>query len=145
MVGSRYDSPVVDLVVRFMLPFIHLFAAYVIMHGHYSPGGGFQGGAVLAATILLMRFVLGWERSEPMMPRKATIIWGGAGVLIFAGVGVACVASGGNFLDYGSLPISAVPPNYLRSYAILVVEIGVALGVTGILVSIFDDLTRGEA
>ncbi len=140
---SRYDSPIVDLVVRALVPFIQLFALYVIMHGHYSPGGGFQGGAIWAASVLLMRLTLGGEASRRRFSQTQATAAGAVGVLIYAGVGLASLVAGGMYLDYGSLPLPGEPAQ-LRSYGILAVEIGVALAVAGILVSIFDDLIGKE-
>ncbi len=37
-----------------VLPLIFLFGAYVIMNGHLSAGGGFQGGAVVASGVMLL-------------------------------------------------------------------------------------------
>ena len=37
------DSLIIRVASRFMVPFIQLFGLYVVAHGHYSPGGGFQG------------------------------------------------------------------------------------------------------
>jgi len=39
-----------------LFPFILLFGFYVIFNGHISPGGGFQGGAILATGILITNF-----------------------------------------------------------------------------------------
>ena len=39
-----YHNTIVDGVARLLVPFIQLFALYVISHGHYGPGGGFQAG-----------------------------------------------------------------------------------------------------
>lgn len=139
---SRYDSPIVDLVARAMVPFIQLFALYVILHGHYSPGGGFQGGAIWAASVLLMRLTLGEASRRRFSQAQATAV-GAVGVLIYAGVGLASLVAGGMYLDYSYLPLP-VKPALLRSYGILAVEIGVALAVAGILVSIFDDLIGKE-
>ena len=52
---KQFYSPIVLLGARLLSPYIFIFGMYVIFHGHYSPGGGFQGGALLAASILLMR------------------------------------------------------------------------------------------
>ena len=38
-----YDF-IIKTTSRLLIPFIQLFALYVIAHGHHSPGGGFQGG-----------------------------------------------------------------------------------------------------
>ena len=40
---------------QILLPLIAIFAAYIIMNGHISAGGGFQGGAVIACAVLLTR------------------------------------------------------------------------------------------
>ena len=37
------DNLIIRVSARMMVPFIQLFGLYVIVHGHYSPGGGFQG------------------------------------------------------------------------------------------------------
>ena len=39
---------------RFLFPLILLFGAYIFIHGHLTPGGGFQGGAVIASAFLLV-------------------------------------------------------------------------------------------
>ena len=44
---------IVETVSRVMIPFIQLFALYVIIHGASGPGGGFQGGVIFAASIIL--------------------------------------------------------------------------------------------
>ncbi|MDO9229670.1 MAG: MnhB domain-containing protein, partial [Syntrophales bacterium] len=61
----RYKSNLIILMVsRVVSPFIMLFALYVIFHGHYSPGGGFQGGTIMAASLLLMRLAAGREIAQ---------------------------------------------------------------------------------
>src|SRR5665811_1264814 len=100
----RYESVIVDLAVRILVPFIQIFALYVVTHGHYSPGGGFQGGAILAASILLLRLSLGQEHAARRFPTKVMLPLGGLGVLIYALNGVLVMPLGGNFLDYGLLP-----------------------------------------
>jgi len=140
--GGPTHNVITDVVTRAMIPMIQLFALYVVFHGHYSPGGGFQGGALLAASILLGRMVLGYERSQYLLPSWLGTPIGLAGIAVFAGVGFVALPLGGNLLDYGFLPLG-LPRDMLRNWGILLVEIGVALAVTGTLVSIFDDLTVG--
>ena len=73
---ERIDSVWVphDLIVkttcRLIVPFIQIFALYVIAHGHHSPGGGFQGGVILGAALILFAISFtcdplsgGWESS----------------------------------------------------------------------------------
>ncbi len=135
------ESIIMDTVVRIMVPFIQIFAFYVIFHGHYSPGGGFQGGALLAASVLLQRVVLGRQRSQLGFPTRWGIPLGAFGILLYAGTGLWAMLGGGNYLQYDHLPLG-MSPDMLRNSGILLVEIGVAFAVMGTLVSIYDDLVR---
>ncbi|MBI2918872.1 MAG: sodium:proton antiporter [Chloroflexi bacterium] len=136
----RYQGVVVELVSRAVVPAIQVFALYIITHGHYSPGGGFQGGALLAASILLLRFTQGRKESYRRFPPGAGFALAALGLLIFLLVGLASVARGGSFLDYAYLPWPWASPETLRYYGILVVEAGIALTVWGTLVVVFDQV-----
>ena len=48
------ENIIIRTLCRFLIPFIQLFGLYVIAHGHGSPGGGFQGGCILAASFILI-------------------------------------------------------------------------------------------
>ena len=135
-----YESDdIVMLVSRTLSPFIMLFALYVIFHGHYSPGGGFQGGTMLAAAVILIRLAAGGDIAQLQFPRGLGMPLGAVGVLIYLGTGVAAMIGGGSFLDYAHLPLPGAVAA-LRSLGILVIEVGVGLAVVGILVSIYDDI-----
>ena len=143
MRGSLQNT-VVEGVSSFLVPFIQIFALYVITHGHYGPGGGFQGGVILAASMMLLRLSLGEEdehrRFSPTLARVVAAI----GMLIYAVTGLLPLVWGGNFLDYGYLPIAGLSPAELRYHGILIVETGVGLVVWGTLVILFDHLLGRE-
>lgn len=121
-----------------------VFGLYVIFHGHYSPGGGFQGGALLAAAFLLIRVATGKQISRLQLKEFATTPLAVIGVVIYFATGLAAMITGGYFLDYGQLPIPGMEPYYLRYTGILIIEVGVGLAVTAILIMIFDNMVRGE-
>lgn len=137
------DNPITYLISTFVAPFIMLFALYIIFHGHYSPGGGFQGGTLLAAAVLLIRLACGHQLGQLQFPEKLGTPLGALGVLIYFSTGLAAMFWGGRFLNYDFLPLaqSAV---HRRSLGILLVEIGVGVAVMAILVAIFDDLLGEE-
>ena len=56
---TEQQSIIVKTVCRLLAPFIQLFGLYVIMHGHSSPGGGFQGGVILASSFILLAIAYG--------------------------------------------------------------------------------------
>lgn len=140
---TEFESPIVVLGGRLLSPYIMLIGLYVIFHGHYSPGGGFQGGALLAASILLMRLSGGRVTDLLQIKEKVTIPMASIGVLIYFGTGFIAILAGGFFLDYELLPFG-MDPAYLRNTGILIIEIGIGVAVMAILIMIFDNMVRGE-
>ncbi len=132
-------SSIVRVICRLVAPFAQIFGLYVIMHGHSSPGGGFQGGVILASSFILLAFGDGIEEVRRRFPLQAITVMTSGGVLLYAGIGLACLALGANFLDYSVLPVSEP-----RSVGMLGIEIGVGVTVTAAMVSIFHDLLSFE-
>jgi multicomponent Na+:H+ antiporter subunit B len=137
-------SLIIEISVRLMIPFIQLFGLYVIAHGHYSPGGGFQGGVVLGASFILIAIAFDQKTSMRYFPVHANAVTGAVGVLIYVGTAVLCALVGGLFLDYSALDvIFPLGPIEWRSMGIFLVEVGVGLAVMSIMLSLFWDLASG--
>lgn len=141
---KKVASPIVLLGARFLSPYIMLFGLYVIFHGHYSPGGGFQGGTLLAASLLLVRISSGRRISRIQFHDYLTMPVAVIGVIIYFGVGLAAIFAGGYFLDYEQLPLPGLSGPDLRYWGILIIEVGIGLTVMAVLVSIFDNMLKGE-
>jgi multicomponent Na+:H+ antiporter subunit B len=141
---NQFESPIVLLGARLLSPYIMVFGWYVIFHGHYSPGGGFQGGALLAASILLIRVAGGKRIARLQIQEFATTPLAVLGVVIYFATGLTAMAMGGYFLDYSELPIPGLEPAWIRYYGILIIEVGIGLAVMAILIMIYDNLVRGE-
>lgn len=138
------QSPIILLGTRFLSPYIMLFGLYVIFHGHYSPGGGFQGGTLLASSLLLIRIAGGKEIAAIQFKEYLTTPMAVVGVLIYFGVGLISVIAGGYFLDYEQLPIPGLEAADLRYWGILIIELGIGLTVMAVLVSLYDNMVIGE-
>jgi multicomponent Na+:H+ antiporter subunit B len=140
MIREQHPSIIVQTVSSILVPFIQVFALYVIVHGHYGAGGGFQGGVLLAVSIILQRFYLGREQSHRKFPPVLAPVFSATGMLIFGLAGLLPLLTGGSFLDYEYLVIPWVHGAELRSLGILIVEIGIGLAVFGTMTFIFDVL-----
>lgn len=136
-----FGSDVLDATARMLTPFIVLFATYVVVHGHTSPGGGFQGGAIFAAALILVRLVRG-AAPGLLLSSRVTLAIASGGVFVFFGTGVVSLFYGRNFLDYSALPFP-YEGGHLREIGSLTIEVGVFIAVTAILVLIFQVLTTG--
>lgn len=138
---APYDL-IIKTVCRLLIPFIQLFALYVIAHGHHSPGGGFQGGVILGASFILLAVSYDLRTAKERLREKLGGILCAVGVLIYAGTGALCLLLGLNFLDYSALAsILHVDPITARSHGILIVEIGVGLAVMATMIWIYDNIS----
>lgn len=122
------------VVGRLLIPFIILFGLYVQFHGDFGPGGGFQAGAIIAAAVILYALLEGEQRALQVIPRKFLLWLALSGALLYSGVGVFGMLLGGNFLDYNVLSSNPVAGQHL---GILLIELGVGITVTGVLLSIY--------
>ncbi|WP_029896777.1 hydrogen gas-evolving membrane-bound hydrogenase subunit E [Desulfohalovibrio reitneri] len=136
--GWSPQDIVVETVGRLFIPPIQLFGLYVLAHGHYSPGGGFQGGVIFAASYILLAVSHDLRTLVDHVSERLTHLIAAVGVLVFAGVGLVCMAWGANFLDYGGLAgFLNMQLASGHSLGILLVETGVGLTVTTALLLIF--------
>ena len=149
---ERIDSVWIpyDLVIRttcrVVIPFIQVFALYVIAHGHHSPGGGFQGGVILGASFVLFALGFNLRSAVRQMGEKIIAFLCALGVLIYAGTGILCIFFKANFLDYSALAaLLGTDPVMARSHGILIVEIGVGIAVMAVMIVLYYNLaSAGE-
>jgi len=126
-------------VTAFLVPFIQIFALYVIAHGTSSAGGGFQGGVILATSFLMLAIIYGAAEVRRRFSEKVRTFFTAAGLSIFLGVGLAAVLFGGEFLAYGAIPLP-LDHAAINHSMIELVEAGIGLGVMGAITSIALDL-----
>ena len=137
---DKQDLPPASLIVRrgsgFLFPLILLFGGYIFLHGHLTPGGGFQGGSVIASAFLLMFLGnTGYHlRQKPLAMTESL-----AGIT-FVIIGLIGLGIGGyflnNFLPKGSefaLFSAGVIPIL---YAAIGLKVGAEL--TGIVANMFE-------
>jgi multicomponent Na+:H+ antiporter subunit B len=125
---------VLRVVAKLLIPFMLLFALYVQFHGDFGPGGGFQAGVIGAAAIVFYALIFGLPAAKQLVPEWIVETMVAAGVLLYAGVGVAGILLGGNYLDYFVLDHD---PVHGQHRGIFWVEAGVAITVSGVMLKIF--------
>lgn len=97
----RRASEILTTGARYLVPVIVMFGAYIFLNGHLSPGGGFQGGAVVASAVLLIFLAHpGYALTHGLL-RVIESLSGAVYVLI----GILGLFLAGGFLDSRFLPI----------------------------------------
>ncbi len=89
---------IVRTAARLLYPFAFIYGAYIVLHGHLTPGGGFQGGAVIATGFALMLAAHGPGELSGIFKRAALNICEVAGLLIFVLAGFGGLTHGRAFL-----------------------------------------------
>jgi multicomponent Na+:H+ antiporter subunit B len=134
------EQPVLRQVTKILIPFVIVFGLYVITHGDYGPGGGFQGGVIVAAAYILLALVYGVARARRVIPRSATDTLAAVGVLFYGGVGLVGLFGGGTFLDYDFL--LGADPASAQALGMFLVELGVGLTVASVMVTVFTEMVE---
>ncbi|MFP4168579.1 MAG: Na(+)/H(+) antiporter subunit B [Desulfonatronovibrionaceae bacterium] len=134
-----------DLIIktlsRLLIPFTQIFALYVVAHGDFSPGGGFQGGVIFGASLILMAISFDLRFALRRISEKVLGLLCALGVVIYSGIGMACMFLGGNFLDYSRLAaVLPVEEPYIRALGMLGVEIGVGFTVMAVMVILYTNI-----
>ncbi len=128
------EHAVLRVVTKLLMPFILLFALYVQFHGELGPGGGFQAGVIFAVGFVLYALIFGVKSARRVAPAWVLRTALGAGVLLYAGVGVIGLLLGSTFLDYNVL---SHDPVHGQELGIQLIEGGVGLTVAAAMITIF--------
>ena len=127
-------SRIVQIGGKILFPLIVLLGAYVFIHGHLTPGGGFQGGVIIATGYLLL--LISYRRFS-VSHNSLTIIEAIAGT-VFAGIGVVGLVLGKDFLE-NFLGVGTL--NSLFSGGIIgIIYVAVGFKVASELVGILDTM-----
>ena len=111
-------SEIVETATELLLPMVILFGIYVFLNGHLSPGGGFQGGAIIASGTMFLLLAL----PESHISRLMIAIIESMSGFSYVVIGVLGMIMAGGFLDnrimglgtYGSLfSAGAIPLIYI--------------------------------
>ncbi|MEW5801972.1 MAG: MnhB domain-containing protein [bacterium] len=136
----EYDAGVViQLVTRMMCPFIMMFGIYLITHGHLTPGGGFQGGVVIASAYILFALVFGKTEARAGASGFTLKCLASTGIYLYIGAGLAGIFLGYHFLANkaaGIFPCGMLG-ELLSAGTLFWIDIGVGLAVASIFTDLF--------
>jgi multicomponent Na+:H+ antiporter subunit B len=135
----RDGSEILKTGARLLLPLILLFGVYIFTHGHLTPGGGFQGGVIIASALLLMVLSdVNLKISYALLSLSESVSG-----FAYTALGIAGFFLAAGFLDNRFLPIGVLG-SFLSAGAIPVIYsfIGIKVGceLTGIFTTLQEDV-----
>ncbi len=132
----QHASLIVRVGAHLLYPLIVLLGAYVFVHGHLTPGGGFQGGAIIATGVLLMFMSY---RSFETSHKALTYVESLAGI-VFVMAGFSGLIWGQSFLQ-NVLPLGE-PGRLISAGIIPIIYIAVGFKVGAELTGLLDNLLK---
>lgn len=125
-------SIVATTAIRAVTPFVALFGLYITFYGTKAAGGGFQGGVIIGAAVILLAFGFGIERARDWLNRSAVTAITIGGITAIALLGLGSQVFGGQFLEYEAIPLPSA-----TFYGVKLVELGICATVAGIAILFF--------
>lgn len=142
---KRTPSYVVRYVAQRAVPFIQIYALYVLGHGEDGPGGGFQGGVIFAASFVLLGLAHGWDVGRAAAPERVTDPLIASGCIVYAGIGLACLLMGGAFLQYEAFVGPGADEHakhHAHHFGLMGIELGVMITVAASMLTLYFEMAR---
>jgi len=95
--GVKGMTVIVKTIASWVKVLIFLFGINIVLFGHLTPGGGFAGGVILAASYVLLMLAFGREFAEKNLSLPLASRLDCLGALMFAVVAILGLAFGGSF------------------------------------------------
>jgi multicomponent Na+:H+ antiporter subunit A len=135
-------STILDTSVDVVFHAALLFSVFLLFAGHNAPGGGFVGGLVCGAALVL-RFVRGGAAEVRSLVRIAPAVVLGVGLLLAGASGLAGFALGGEIFESGKLDVEVPLLGHVKATSALPFDIGVYLVVVGLALDLLRSLGSG--
>ena len=136
------DDAILRGVAALSIPIILLLGCAVVVEGHLSPGGGFSGGAILSAGLILCANAYDFDRVHRVFSERTFVVSSSGALLAYAVMKGWSFFSGANHINSG-IPTGRVG-NILSGGLILPLNICVGLVVAGTLYSFYALFSEGE-
>jgi multicomponent Na+:H+ antiporter subunit B len=132
-------TDILDVVSRKLAPYMFLFGFYLVSYGDVSPGGGFQGGVVIASGVILLAMAKGADSAAALFPERHLALSEAITLALILAVGLGGVLLGAGFL--ADFVFDGVPTTVLRTPFIFILNVligvKVAAGVSLICLHLF--------
>ena len=143
--GDRYFEPKNDVILQgtaFVLcPIIFIFGIYIILNGHLSPGGGFSGGAILGAGMILYVSAFGFQKTQRFFNEHIYKVAKITALCMYGIIGSYFYITGANGIE-NHIPLGQ-PGHILSGGIILPIDICVGLEVACTMYAFYALFRRG--
>ena len=135
-------DPILKAAATLLTPFILIFGIYIVLNGHLSPGGGFSGGAIIGAGLILAANAFGFEQTGRFFTRKTYSVVSLFALLFYSAAKSYSFYTGANHIE--SIIPKGTPGAILSSGLILPLNICVGMVVACTMYGFYSLFKKGE-
>lgn len=140
--STKSQDTIQNTTVRMLVPFIMLFGIYVVLNGHISPGGGFSGGAIMGAGLIVAGSVFGQNKIGNIVTPKVTTRITAVCLLAYAAMKSYSFFTGANHVGW-EIP-KGIPGAIISSGFILPLNVCVGLIVACTMYTFYSLFSQGD-
>ncbi|MHA6625793.1 MnhB domain-containing protein [Pseudonocardia sichuanensis] len=140
--GDRQRTLLLEMTTRALFPTVLVFSVYLLLVGHYGPGGGFAAGLV-AGLAFVLRYIAGGsdDLGATVRLRPPVLIGSGLGVALLSAL--APVAFGAPVLATAKVAVDVPLLGHLETQTSVVLDVGVYLLIIGVVLDLLRSLGAG--
>ncbi|POR00670.1 hypothetical protein AU468_09475 [Alkalispirochaeta sphaeroplastigenens] len=138
-------TELLDVISRKLAPFVMVFGLYLVAYAHRSPGGGFQGGVVIASAVILLALGRDIYDVERLFPLRVLHFVEVFAFLLFLAVALGGALFWAGIFSYppaGGQEQLGLPPRLILSALNALIGVKVGSGVTLLALTLFEDDRR---
>ena len=135
------NDKILSFAARILCPVIFVFGIYIILNGHISPGGGFSGGAILGAGMILYVNAFGFKKTARWFNENVYKVAKITALCMYGLIGSYFYITGANGIE-NHIPLG-IPGHILSSGIILPINIAVGIEVACTMYAFFALFRRG--
>ncbi|MDP8978673.1 MAG: hypothetical protein M3N17_08920 [Actinomycetota bacterium] len=137
------SSLILDTCTRAAFHTMWVFSLFMLFSGHNAPGGGFVGGLIAGAALVLRYAGHGTAHVRRVLPVAPELLLG-TGIVFAAGTGATAWLAGGQFLQSGLAKLHLPVLGEVKVPSVLAFDVGVYLVVVGLVLALLETLGRRE-
>ena len=136
-----YEDKILQTVAKVLVPPIFIFGIYVVLAGHLGPGGGFSGGAIIGAGLILFSNAFGYEKTNKFFNANTYKWTSFCALATYSFSKCYSFYTGANHI-HSIIPLG-IPGNVISSGLILVLNICVGIVVAGTMYTFYVMFRKG--
>lgn len=136
------NDEILKVTVEILFPFVIMLGLHVVINGHLSPGGGFSGGTILGAGLILYSTAFGFEKVKKFFNFKTFLRAISFSLIFYALAKGYSFTTGASHIDSG-IPLGT-PGNILSAGLILPLNIAIGIVVACTIYGLYALFSQGD-